>query len=161
MSSLNQPISLHSYYRQLQLRVTTWLESEEAKAHPCAELYPHLPELFLLLAQVGLDPRIEDRERGGILSALKYIVAPFDLIPEGILGPAGYCEDLVLAALVVERLSTRLDEELLRQYWHGREDIRAVARTILETATTMVGGDTCERLRDWLPTPESPPDGGS
>lgn len=151
MPTLSEPPKMHSYYRQLQIRVETWLASEEAGRHPCAELYPHLPELFLLLTELGLDSRVEERERVAIFSALKYIVAPFDLIPEGILGPAGYCDDLVLAALVVDRLATRLDGTLLTQHWRGSQDVVSVARTILESATTMVGNETCARLRGWLP----------
>jgi|YNPBryunderm2012_1023409.scaffolds.fasta_scaffold00829_3 uncharacterized membrane protein YkvA (DUF1232 family) len=151
MPTPNQPPRVHSYYRQLQMRVETWLSSEEAQHHPCAGLYPYLPELFLLLTGLGLDARVEERERVAILSALKYIVAPFDLIPEGILGPAGYCDDLVLAALVVDRLASKLDHALLAQHWHGEVDVVTVARTILASATTMVGDETCTRLRGWLP----------
>lgn len=148
-----EPPKTDSYYRQLQRRVETWLSSEEARCHPCAELYPHLPELFLFLSQVALDGRVEERERVAIFSVLKYIVAPFDLIPEGILGPAGYCDDLVLAALVVDRLASTLDRTLLVGHWQGEGDVVTVARTILDSATTMVGDETCARLRGWLPEP--------
>jgi len=151
MPTPSEPPKMHSYYRQLQTRVETWLSTEEARHHPCAELYPYLPELFLLLTRLGLDARVEERERVAILSALKYIVAPFDLIPEGILGPAGYCDDLVLAALVVDRLASTLDRCLLAQYWRGAEDVVTVARTILQSATTMVGDETCARLQGWFP----------
>ncbi len=153
MSTPSEPPKVHSYYQQLQMRVETWLSSQEAQRHPCAALYPHLPELFLLLTQLGLDARVEERERVVIFSALKYIVAPFDLIPEGILGPAGYCDDLVLAALVVDRLASTLDRSLLSQYWRGAGDVVTVARTILQSATTMVGDETCARLQGWLPAP--------
>lgn len=148
-----EPPPTDSYYRQLQRRVETWLSSGEARHHPCAELYSYLPELFLFLSQVALDARVEERERVAIFAALKYIVAPFDLIPEGILGPAGYCDDLVLAALLVDRLAGKLDHTLLGGHWQGEGDVVTVARTILDSATTMVGNETCARLRDWLPEP--------
>lgn len=142
---------MQSYYHQLQRRVVTWLASEEGKRHPCAALYPYLPELFLLLTKLALDNRVQQRERVAIFSALKYIVAPFDLIPEGALGLAGYCDDLVLAALVVDRLASRLDGSLLAHYWHGKEDVVATARTILEAATNLVDGETGRRLHNWIP----------
>ncbi len=151
MPTPNEPPKMHSYYRQLQMRVETWLSSKEARRHPFVELYPQLPELFLLLTRLGLDASVEERERVAIFSALKYIVAPFDLIPEGLLGPAGYCDDLVLAALVVDRLASKLDRTQLTRHWHGEEDVVTVARTILESATTMVGDETRARLRGWLP----------
>lgn len=153
MPDASQPQRVDSFYRKLQQRVASWLATPEAARHPCAQLYPYLPELFLLLTKVGLDPRVEARERVAILSALKYIIAPFDLIPEGILGPAGYCDDLVLAALTVERLASKVDAQLLRQHWCGGEDVVVIAHTILEAATTMVGAETCTRLKGWLTAP--------
>ncbi len=152
MRTPSEPPKMQSYYRQLQKRVETWLSSEEARHHPCADLYPYLPELFLLLTKVGLDVSVEERERVAIFSVLKYIVAPFDLIPEGVLGPAGYCDDLVLAALAVDRLASKREGKLLSRYWHGDVDAVTVARTILASATTMVGDETCARLRGWLPS---------
>lgn len=151
MSTSADANGMQTYYHQLQKRVATWLASDEGRRHPCAALYPHLPEMFLLLTRLGLDARVQERERVAIFSALKYIVAPFDLIPEGTLGPAGYCDDLVLAALVVDRLASRLDGALLAQHWHGEKDVVSIARTILEAATGLVDGETGARLREWLP----------
>jgi uncharacterized membrane protein YkvA (DUF1232 family) len=118
---------------------------------PCAELYRHLPELFLYLAHVALDERVPERERLAILSSLKYVVAPFDLIPEGLVGTSGFRDDLVLAAFVVERLEGRVDPLVLREHWEGPGTGADVARAILDAATPLVGTDICDRLRRWLP----------
>jgi uncharacterized membrane protein YkvA (DUF1232 family) len=32
---------------------------------------------------------------------IAYIISPLDLLPEGIIGPAGYAEDIALAAYVI------------------------------------------------------------
>ena len=49
-------------------------------------------------------------------------MAPFDLIPEGVVGPSGYRDDLVLAAYVVERLEPVVGAAALRERWHGSGD---------------------------------------
>jgi uncharacterized membrane protein YkvA (DUF1232 family) len=150
MSAVTEDVELGSFTATLERRVERWLASEEAAAIPCSFLYRHLPPLFLLLAEISLDPAIEVRERTAIRSALKYIVAPFDLIPEGVVGTAGFRDDLVLAAYVVERLEPVVGAVGLRERWHGDGDPLTVARAILDAAAAMVGPGMCARLRAWL-----------
>jgi uncharacterized membrane protein YkvA (DUF1232 family) len=151
MTAVTEDVELGSFTATLERRVERWLASDEAATVPCAFLYRYLPTLFLLLAEVSLDPAIEGRERTAIRSALKYIVAPYDLIPEGVVGTSGYRDDLVLAAYVVERLESTVGADALRGRWHGRGDPLDVARAILDAAAAMVGPTVCERLRAWLP----------
>jgi uncharacterized membrane protein YkvA (DUF1232 family) len=142
---------LGSFTAVLERRVAAWLASPEAERFPCAFLYRHLPDLFLLLAELSLDPTVDARERTAVRSALKYIVAPFDLIPEGFVGTAGYRDDLVLAAYLVERLGAAAGADALSARWHRDGDPLAIARTILDAASDLVGGEICERLRTWAP----------
>ncbi len=142
---------MESFYRQLQHRVTEWLGTDEAAQMPCADLYRHLPELFVYLTRLALDPRVPDRERAATMSSLKYIVAPFDLIPEGVVGTSGFRDDLVLAALVVERLDGRIAADVLREHWHAEGDPLAIARAVLDAGDEMVGPEVCRALREWLP----------
>ncbi len=142
---------LDSFRHRLERRVEDWLASEEARAFPAAFLYAHLPDLFVALAGVALDPRVPARERAAVLSALKYIVAPFDLIPEGVVGPSGFRDDLVLAAMVVDHLTCRGFADVLQEHWKGTSNLSGVVREILEAGRHLVGAEICERLRQWVP----------
>ena len=151
MATPDEQPRVESFYRQLQHRVADWLETDEAAGTPCAELYRHLPDLFVFLTRLALDPRVPDRERAATMSSLKYVVAPFDLIPEGVVGTSGFRDDLVLAALVVERLDGRVPAEVLREHWREEGDPLVIARAILDAGDEMVGPDVCRALREWLP----------
>lgn len=140
---------LECYAQSLQTRVEVWLETDEARGMPGAVLYRHLPALFQFLAQVALDPRISERDRAATLSALKYVIAPFDLIPEGILGVVGLRDDLVLAALTVERLAGRVAPTVLAEHWERDDDPLELSRVILDAASAMVGPDILLHLRSW------------
>ncbi len=142
---------LDSYYLALKARVDAWLTSAEAHSIPRAELYRHLPELYLLLLRLALDPAVPQRERTAILATLKYIVAPNDLIPEAIHGVVGLRDDLVLAAFMVERLCADCDQATVAAHWHGPDAPRQLAHQILDAGTALVGDDLFERLRGWLP----------
>lgn len=141
-----------SFHSMLERRVREWLATDEAAQVPCAELYAELPRLFLMLTRIALDPRVSARDRGSTMSALKYIVAPFDLIPEGVVGTSGFRDDLVLAAMVVDHLACRGMEALLKEHWEDGGDPLAVARTILDAGERLVGHETCGQLRQWLPS---------
>lgn len=140
-----------SFNDMLQARVEAWLASEESRAVPCAELYRYLPSLYQLLARLAVDHRVDERDRAALRATLKYIVAPFDLIPEGVVGTSGFRDDLVLAAFVVDRLTDRLAAAVVQAHWQHAGDPFEIARGILEAATSMVGGELCTRLREWVP----------
>lgn len=140
-----------SYHRALEQRVETWLDSDQAQAMECAGLYRHLPDLYGFLLGLACDHRIPERARVGVVSALKYIIQPYDLVPEGILGTAGFRDDLVLAALVVDHLFEVADEEVLAQHWQHPSDPQAVARGILDASSSLVSAELYSHLHAWVP----------
>jgi len=143
--------SMMSFYGSLQTRVAVWLASAEAARMTGAELYRHLPELYRFLVELALDDRVPEQERACTLSAVKYVVAPYDLIPEAVVGTSGFRDDLVLAAMMTDRLCDACGPVLVAEHWPSAGNPQAISRTILEAASAMVGGDICDRLRAWLP----------
>lgn len=140
---------LECYSKTLQIRVDEWLATTEARHTPGSKMYRHLPALFRFLANVALDSRVQQRDRTATLSALKYVIAPFDLIPEGLLGVVGLRDDLVLAALTVERLAGRIPAPFLADHWDREGDPVELARAILDSAAAMIGPETLEQLQAW------------
>jgi uncharacterized membrane protein YkvA (DUF1232 family) len=139
------------FVRLLQERVDVWLASDEARQFQCAELYRHLPGLYVFLMRLATEPRVPQRERTGVLAALKYIIAPYDLIPEGVVGTSGFRDDLVLAAMTVAHVAEQVPTAVLEAHWQQPGDPLEVARTILDAGHAMVGASLCDRLKDWLP----------
>ena len=139
------------YCRALQARVDAWLATEESQEVPGAALYRYLPHLYTLLVGAALDHAVPQRERTAVCSALKYIVAPYDLIPEAMVGTSGFRDDLVLAAIMVDRLHGVLGEAALASHWSGKGNPAEVVRAVLDASGAMVEPDVCERLHHWLP----------
>ena len=139
------------YCRALQARVDAWLSTSESRAIPGAELYSHLPRFYTLLVNTALDPQVPSRERTAVCSALKYIVAPYDLIPEAVVGTSGFRDDLVLAALMVERLVGVMGGPALQARWQGNDDPAEIARAVLDASGALVDPEVAERLHHWLP----------
>lgn len=140
-----------SYYQALQARVEAWLASDAACGVPCATLYRHLPDLYRFLVALALDPRLPAAERGGLVSVLKYIVAPHDYVPEAVLGVPGLRDDLVLAALATDRLHRACDGSLLDEHWHLAGSPRRIAAEILHAASALVDRTVLSHLEALLP----------
>jgi len=152
MDTPTTPPRLASFYDSLQDRVDAWLASGDAARFPHADLYRHLPSLYRFLASAALDSRVPEPERTCTLSVVKYVVAPYDLIPEAVEGTSGFRDDLVLAAMMTDGLCQACDPVVIGELWPGTRDPREIARAVMAAAAEMVGTDICDRLRAWLPT---------
>ena len=106
-----------------------------------------VPDVFILLARLALDKNVPASTRALIGGALAYFVLPLDLLPEAILGGAGYMEDLVLATAVLSQAFGGDLEPYARKHWSGSEDLRVVIRDISETAQSLLGQNLYDRLR--------------
>lgn len=106
-----------------------------------------VPDVFILLARLALDKNVPASTRALIGGALAYFVLPVDLLPEAILGGAGFMEDLVLAAAVLSQAFGGDLEPYARKHWSGSEDLRVVIRDISETAQSLLGQNLYDRLR--------------
>ncbi len=106
-----------------------------------------VPDVFILLARLALDKNVPASTRALIGGALAYFVLPIDLLPEAILGGAGFMEDLVLATAVLSQAFGGDLEPYARKHWSGSEDLRVVIRDISETAQSLLGQNLYDRLR--------------
>ena len=52
-------------------------------------------------------------------AAIAYFISPVDLIPEGLVGPAGYIDDVALAAYVLNSILNSVGPEVLEDHWAG------------------------------------------
>src|SRR4051812_50076673 len=98
-----------------------------------------VPDVFILLVRLTLDREVPGSTRALIGGALAYFILPFDLLPEAILGGAGYLDDLVLATAVLSQAFGGDLEPYARKHWSGSEDLRGVIRDISETAPSLLG----------------------
>ncbi len=54
-----------------------------------------------------------------LVTAIAYFISPIDILPEAILGPIGYLDDLGIAAYVLNDLLNTVDPKIVRRNWVG------------------------------------------
>ncbi|MBN2416815.1 DUF1232 domain-containing protein, partial [bacterium] len=125
------------FYQQLRSRIKDW-ERKEGADHTWAEYILLAPDLFHLLCKLALDKEVPSMEKAKLAAAIAYFVSPIDIIPEAILGPIGYVDDIALAAYVLNSIITASGEEIVTRHWAGEKDLLAVLKDILDVADRMV-----------------------
>jgi uncharacterized membrane protein YkvA (DUF1232 family) len=65
-----------------------------------------------------------------------------------LLGPAGYVDDVALAAFVLSRLVNAGHGAVAKELWAGDEDLLASIQRVLEVADEMVGSGLWERMKN-------------
>jgi len=97
-----------------------------------------------------LDPRVPSAARRFIVGAVVYFVTPVDLLPEAIVGPAGYLEDVVLAAALLSVVLGPDLEPMAERYWSGSKRLRTSLADITSVAYSVLGENLYLRLQRLL-----------
>jgi uncharacterized membrane protein YkvA (DUF1232 family) len=135
------------FYQNLRARMKAWLQGKEGSSHRWVEYLMWAPDLFHLLCKLSVDEQVPIRERAKLAGAIAYFISPIDLIPEGLLGPVGYVDDIAVAAYVLNSIVNNVGPDILKKHWAGDTDVLALISTILKASDRMVGSGVWKRLR--------------
>ena len=136
-----------NFYLKLRTKMQKWLEGKAGEENQWSQYLLWAPDLFYLLWKLSQDENVPKKEKLKLLAVLAYFISPFDLIPEAILGPAAFVDDIALTAYVLNSLMNHVDAELVRKYWMGDDDALEVIQKILMTADKMVGKGLWQKLK--------------
>ena len=64
-----------------------------------------------------------------------------------LLGPAGYVDDIALAAYVLNSIINASSEELVLKHWAGKDNLLDLMKEILKVADKMVGSGLWRKLK--------------
>lgn len=142
---------LLSFYDRLRERILRSVAGKSGRlGHGTVKVLLVVPDIFILLVRLVLDRQVPSQTRALLGGALAYFLLPVDLLPEALLGAAGYVDDAVLAAAVLSNVFGPELEPFVRKHWSGSEDIRKVLKDISGAARALLGESVYERLRQLL-----------
>ncbi|MEE8522418.1 MAG: DUF1232 domain-containing protein [Thermoanaerobaculia bacterium] len=142
---------LLSFYDRLRKRILAAVERRGGRlGSGAAEVLLLAPDIFILLARLALDRDVPKSTRTLVASTLAYFILPVDMLPEAMVGAAGYVDDLVLAASVLTRALGGELEPYAAKHWSGPQPLRKTLRDVLATARGLTGTDLYRRLKKRL-----------
>lgn len=146
MTQSEPPTDNADFYQVLRARIGKWLNSK-GEGFKYAQLLLLAPDLCHLLARLMFDRRIPAAEKAKLGGALAYFISPMDLVPEALLGPGGYVDDVALAAFALSALINAGHGAVARELWAGEGDLLDKLRQVLEAADEMVGSTVWQNLQ--------------
>ena len=126
------------FYDRLRERVNGYAEAHGRIAERSVDYLLLVPDMFILLWRLLNDPRVSAANKILLGSGVAYYFLPLDVVPELLLGPIGFIDDLIFAVYLLNKILTDTDPEILREHWSGHEDILDSIRRILNAADGLV-----------------------
>jgi len=137
----------YDFYHLLRRRIRAWAESKTGRMHRFAEFLLWGPDLFHLLVKLVNDDDVPRKHKLQIGFAIAYFISPIDLLPDMLLGPIGFLDDIALAAFVLNNLLNDVDPKVLRKHWAGDEDVLVVVRKVVREADRILGKGLALKVR--------------
>ena len=141
------PDRARRFYDRLRERIHRYVEGKGAVAERGADFLMLVPDMFILLWRLTNDSRVNAKNKVLLGSGLAYYLFPLDIMPEAILGPIGFIDDLVFGVYLLNKLLTDTDPAILREHWSGEEDVLQAIQRVLNAADTLVAGELMGRLK--------------
>lgn len=140
-------IQQQDFYQKLRARIMAWLRTEKGMQNKWAQYLLLAPDFFHLLCKLVIDQDVHVADKAKLVGAIAYFMSPVDLMPEAILGPVGYLDDLALAAFVLNAIVNHTNPAVVRRHWAGEGDVLAAIQSVLAVADRMIGTGLWNRLK--------------
>ena len=135
------------FYKILRQKIEEWLASDEGQNFRWTKYLSAAPDLLHLMCKLVIHNDVSNKDKAMLGAAIAYFISPLDLIPEGMVGPAGYIDDIALAAHVLNHM-IKNNPEIVKQEWAGNEDILELVSNILEVADEMIGTGLWAKIKN-------------
>jgi uncharacterized membrane protein YkvA (DUF1232 family) len=111
-----------------------------------------LPRLIRLMYKLTLDKRIPLRFRAMCVFCLLYVLSPMDIVPEIILGPVAFLDDLALLLMALNIMLNDVDPEILKEHWTGDEDVLRIIRESVSLVEWFIPGALKKTIKKFFKT---------
>ena len=145
-----QPERGQRFYDRIRGAVRRYVDKKGAALGKTADYLLLVPDVFILLWRLTTDSRVTGKDKVLLGSAVAYYIFPFDLLPEALVGPMGFLDDLVFGVYVLNRIVTTTDPAILREHWSGSDDVLATIQKVLGAADSLVGSNMASNIKKML-----------
>jgi len=142
------PETNSGFFNKLRSKIQDWVDNQGGNDHRWADIILLAPDMFYLLWKLSLDKNVPSNTKIILGGVIIYFISPIDLLPEAILGPIGYMDDIALTAFILNKIINDTDPILVRKYWKGEHDILIVIKNILGVADKMLGKGLWYKLKN-------------
>lgn len=134
------------FYQKLRTKVQDWVDSKPGIVGTVSGYVLFAPDLFHLLTRLMLDNRIDSKSKAAVGAGILYFVAPIDFLPEILVGPGGFLDDVVVAVFVINTVLNKFPAEVITDHWAGDEDLLTLLKKVTNSGNKYVSKLPAGRL---------------
>lgn len=138
------------FYRRLRQRVVDWAATKTGRENRWLKYVLAAPDMFHLLCRLSVDRNVPPKMKARLALVIVYFISPIDLMPEAVLGPIGYLDDIALAAYFLNQLVNVGGAVIVRRHWAGDGDVLELIQNIVAKADEMIGSGLWEKIKKML-----------
>jgi uncharacterized membrane protein YkvA (DUF1232 family) len=146
---MEKEVEKMDFYQELRQKINKWAEGK-GKGDKYLPYILAAPDFFYVLVKLLLDERVPVKEKAFLGVAIAYFIAPFEIIPEGIFGPVGYADDVVIAVWVLNRIINEVGKDIVLEYWPGEQNMLELIQNILAQADQWLGKGAYKKLKNYF-----------
>lgn len=135
------------FYKKITDEFTKWEGKGILNNNKWSHYFALAPKFFELLCDIESDVRLTATQKKNVKSAISYFISPVDFIPEAVIGPIGYLDDIALAGHVLKLIADEGNEDVLQSNWKDSEDIVSVVNNLDDDADEMLGSGIWDRIK--------------
>lgn len=105
------------------------------------------PDLFHLAICLLGDPEVPVRQKLKLGAAVTYFVSPLDFLPELLLGPLGYIDDIAILAWVLNSMLNQIHPDVILRYWAGDASVLSTVQRIVEISDRTMGKGLFRKIK--------------
>jgi len=138
------------FYIKLRDKISEWFEKKTDQKPDYANYILLVPDFFYLLVRLTLDDRIPAIDKAKFAGVIAYFFSPIDFLPEALLGPIGYLDDLVLACYVLNLYINKQDEAgkaIVKELWPGDQDVLDTIQSVMQKADEWIGSGLLKKIK--------------
>ena len=138
------------FYQKLRKQIKRWIDKKSNRQNRWTEFILLAPDFFHLLCKLMLDKEMPSQKKVKLAAAIAYFISPLDILPEAILGPIGYLDDVALTAYILNDIINEVNPQIITRNWAGDRDILNLVKTILANSDKMLGSGVWRKIRTVL-----------
>ena len=138
------------FYDRLRNSIRRYVDQKSGVLGKTADYLLLVPDVFILLWRLTTDSRVGSKDKVLLGSAVAYFIFPFDIIPEALVGPMVFLDDLVFGVYVLNKVVGTTDPAILREHWSGSDDVLATIQTVLNAADSLVGTNMAGKIKKMM-----------
>lgn len=147
---LNKPLpsqeEQEDFYQKLRGKIQDWLDKKPNGVGKVGQYILFAPDFFHLLTRLMLDGRIDAKSKSAVGAGILYFIAPIDFLPEILVGPGGFLDDVVVAVFIINTLLNKFPTEVIEEHWAGDMALLSVVRNVSNSGNKYVSKLPAGRL---------------